>query len=149
GKRNQQDERITDLLYECNRRTNKYLSFDVPFSEIEKRFMDIGRELGVSSVRNLLDTVYTGIRSKKRLDWIVSRGEWMMAKIMADFLKLEFVDAGSIIELNDNGSVNPQTAAKMKKFLSKDGVFIIPGFYGKRTNGEIKVFPRGGSDITG
>jgi len=31
GKRNSQDRRITDLLYECSRRTNQYLSFDSAF----------------------------------------------------------------------------------------------------------------------
>jgi len=149
GKRNSQDRRITDLLYECSRRTNQYLSFDSAFSIIEKRFIDIGIELKISIVPKLLDEVYTGIRSKRGQDWIVSRGEWIMAQIIAEYMGGVFVDAGDIICLEENGEINSKTTNRMKKFLSKDLLYVIPGFYGKNENGEVKVFPRGGSDITG
>ena len=33
--------------------------------------------------------------------------------------------------------------------MNGDGLYVIPGFYGRDTKGRIKTFPRGGSDITG
>jgi aspartate kinase len=33
--------------------------------------------------------------------------------------------------------------------MSGDGLYVVPGFYGRDAKGRIKTFPRGGSDITG
>jgi aspartate kinase len=33
--------------------------------------------------------------------------------------------------------------------MAGDGLYVVPGFYGRDVQGRIKTFPRGGSDITG
>ena len=45
GKRNKEDEKITDLLYQCNALAQKGQSCRPVFNEIVKRFMQIAKEL--------------------------------------------------------------------------------------------------------
>ncbi len=42
-----------------------------------------------------------------------------------------------------------KTREAMEKAVERSPKGVIPGFYGTLPNGEIKLFSRGGSDITG
>jgi aspartate kinase len=42
-----------------------------------------------------------------------------------------------------------RTAARLKDFAHRNGAFVLPGFYGATVDGAIKLFQRGGGDITG
>lgn len=150
GKRDNKDEKITDLLLRCSSLVEEGLSFDQSFEQVSSRFENIGRELECYSVFTWLNDVHKGIKEKKGKDWIVSRGEWLMAKVFADFLHGSFVDASQLIRLKQNGQIDSLTYEIVKKQLAKDSVYyIVPGFYGSDRSGSIKIFARGGSDITG
>ncbi len=75
---------------------------DETFAVIASRFEEIGKGLDChTDVVTLLQNVRAGIDSNLGLDWTVSRGEWLSAKILARFLGGRFVDAAKLIQLRD------------------------------------------------
>ncbi|OGH11981.1 MAG: hypothetical protein A2857_06045 [Candidatus Levybacteria bacterium RIFCSPHIGHO2_01_FULL_36_15] len=149
GKRNKEDQKITDLLLECNLLTEKELLYEQAFEAVSSRFEGMGRGLSCHSpVVGWLDEVHKGIDAKKGKDWIASRGEWVTGQILARFLGGAFIDADKLIILKEDGQIDPLTYQLIKNQISRDCLYVIPGFYGKDTRG-IKIFARGGSDITG
>ena len=94
GKRNKEDQKITDLLLECNLLTEKELLYEQAFEAVSSRFEGMGRGLSCHSpVVGWLDEVHKGIDAKKGKDWIASRGEWVTGQILARFLGGAFIDA--------------------------------------------------------
>lgn len=151
GKRDSKDHKVTDLLYMCYQLASHNLNFDEVYGIIEKRFQDICIELSldIDINENLLE-IKKKIQSGASEDYVASRGEYLNAIVLSNYLGFEFVDAKDLIVFNNNGQFNSEaTQAKVQSKLEKVGQAIIPGFYGAKENGEIITFSRGGSDITG
>src|SRR3989344_1838419 len=107
GKIRPGDQKITDLLLECNRLVEAGLSFDPAFEQVSSRYEEIGSGLSIhSSVVGWLDSAYQGIQKNNGRDWIASRGEWLMANTLASFMEGSFVDAANLIRLQENGQVD-------------------------------------------
>ena len=151
GKRNSTDEKITDLLYECNALAQQNRSCRPVFEKISARFIQIAKDLKLDAdaVTQELDEIRQGIDAGKGTDYAASRGEYLSARIMARFLGWEFVDAGECIVINSDGTVNPLSYERLSARLIPGGHYVIPGFYGSTAQGVIKTFSRGGSDISG
>ncbi|MCQ2553992.1 MAG: aspartate kinase, partial [Clostridia bacterium] len=84
-------------------------------------------------------------------DYLVSRGEYLNAKIMAKVLGYDFVDAYGSIYFNYDKSIDTartNEALKMAFASAKNGV-VVPGFFGTMPDGQLALMSRGGSDITG
>ncbi len=151
GKRNKNDQKITDTLYECYRDLIKTGSFSERFAFIRERFSEIAEELEISlDIGEILDQTEREIAEKKDADFTASRGEYLCARIMADFLGFPFVDAVEMVRFDSHGDLNADyTDDKVKNRLKGLDNAVIPGFYGKDFGGNVKTFSRGGSDITG
>jgi len=80
---------------------------------------------------------------------LVSRGEYLTAKLMSEYLGYDFLDAKDIIIFCANGEIDMASSREKCSNLAKGSCVVIPGFYGAYPNGKIKLFGRGGSDITG
>ncbi len=82
---------------------------------------------------------------------IVSRGEFLMAKLFSLYLDIPFIDAKDILIIENNGMANIQaTKFRIKKTkLKRNKSYVIGGFYGQDKDGNIALFSRGGSDYTG
>ncbi len=86
---------------------------------------------------------------KSNYDYIVSRGEYLSAKLLAAALKFDFIDAASVIKFR-NGAFDEEYTDQICRLALKDhDCAVIPGFYGSDGNGNIVTFSRGGSDISG
>ncbi len=151
GKRHPKDQKITDLLYLCNKMAEQDLDFDEIFKVVYNRFINIRDELGID-----LDLETTLLEIKDRIangataDFTASRGEFITGQIVAKALNYEFIDAAEIIVFGRNGSCNLEaTREKMKERMEGIEFAVIPGFYGSILDGKIKTFSRGGSDVTG
>lgn len=120
-------------------------------SQIEERFEEICDDLEVSGKpKREIKQVCKQIDDSKEKDFIVSRGEYLNALIMADYLGYDFIDAADLIFFDQDGCLDEhKTYHEIKKRISKDDKIVVPGFYGSNGRGEIKTFERGGSDITG
>lgn len=151
GKRFKDDNKITDLLY----LTHAHLKFSVPYAPvlklIEDRFNEIKDELNLDiDLHSEFETIRNMLDNKCDEDYIVSRGEYLSAKLMASYLKCDFIDSKDVIFFKYDGTVDKKkTNEKLGSALSKSSKAIIPGFYGSYPDGSIKTFSRGGSDITG
>lgn len=151
GKRCKEDTKITDALYSCYDEIVKTGKCTSSFAFIRERFTNIVKDLGLScDIKTILDRTEKEIEERKSPDFAASRGEYLSAIVMADYLGFEFVDAFDLIRFDCDGRLNEDyTDDKVSKALANIPNAVIPGFYGKASNGEIKTFSRGGSDITG
>lgn len=151
GKRFQNDVKVTDLLYACYRKVAAGEDFSQLFSKIKARFDDIIKGLGLDFS---LDAEYERIESSffhhVGEDYAASRGEYLNSMILAKYIGYDFVDAENYIFFKDNGVFDTEkTNAMLGEELKKHSKAVIPGFYGSMSNGTIRTFSRGGSDITG
>lgn len=151
GKRNSNDTKITDLLYILH----AHLKFSVPYDDIwnmlYSRFVEVKESLNIDyDITTDLDNLKNELNKNISQDYLVSRGEFLTAKLMSNFLGYDFVDSKDIIVFNYDGKIDyVATEAKTREAYDKHKTMVVPGFYGSYPNGNIKLFSRGGSDVTG
>ncbi|MBQ3266981.1 MAG: aspartate kinase [Atopobiaceae bacterium] len=150
GKRFPGDNKITDLLLLVNAHIEYHVDCTQLLADIEARFVEIAEELGLSyPIAKKFEEVSSCIKSLSP-EYIVSRGEWFTGQLMAEYLGLPFVDAADVIIFHHDGSVDVErTATAVREVVQREGSFLLPGFYGSTVEGTIKLFQRGGGDITG
>lgn len=151
GKRFEKDSKVTDLFYLLKNNLDANLPSDQIWGIIRDRFVAEEIALGNSElIGKELDIIKQKIEEGETIDYIVSRGEYLNAVLIAKYLGFDFVDAKDLIVLADSGRPDIQASLKnLKKELQSHERAVIPGFYGTDKNGNIKAFSRGGSDITG
>ncbi|MCH5165695.1 MAG: aspartate kinase [Clostridiales bacterium] len=147
GKANGEDK-VTDMLVAVagerpNLRAGKFAPVCARFEKICD-----GVGLGASFLKEDLSAIEKMLQDASR-DYIVSRGEYLCAKILAALLGYEFVDAAKLIKFSGNTYDDGYTESVCALGLSRCRAAVIPGFYGSNGNGDIVTFSRGGSDISG
>lgn len=150
GKRGGDDHKITDLLYLCHAHLQYGVSCDGVFQMIFDRYASIRDTLQLNvdiegEMRALRSQMEKGISQ----DELVSRGEYFSAMLMADYLGFEFVDARLWLKFRFDGTVDQPASYDALQRIAEGHRVVIPGFYGVMPDGKIKLFSRGGSDITG
>lgn len=150
GKQNSEDNKITDLLYLLDAHRQYHVDASNVFEIIRRRFTDIKKELGLTiNIEAELDQFYANMNKMTQAE-IVSRGEYFCAKMMAEYLGYDFIDAKKIIRFGANREVDMEaTRAALQDVCQRHDHFVFPGFYGTLPNGQIQLFSRGGGDITG
>lgn len=151
GKRTNNDEKVTDLLYACYSAASEGRSYKKIFDAITARYEQIitGLDLNVN-LDFEFKTIEENFLAKKGRDYAASRGEYLNGIIMAAYLGYEFIDAADVICFDADGSfLSEKTNQELAARLSKVSKAVIPGFYGSMPDGSVKTFSRGGSDITG
>jgi aspartate kinase len=150
GKRFPGDEKITDLLYLCYAQHIGGLCFDETYDQIVERYVGIESELGLkTNIAAELSAIKKNIISGASEDYIASRGEYLSGLLLADYLGFGFLDAAELISFHSDGTYDDETTQKWTQMLSSTARVVVPGFYGRKRDGSIKTFSRGGSDITG
>lgn len=151
GKRNAEDEKVTDMLYKCYELTRDGQDIDNVFICIIRRYEKIIKDLGLSlSLSKEFERIKMAILHHAGRDYIASRGEYLNAIVLANFLGFDFIDAEKGIFFFEDGTFDAEkTNRVLSEILDKHKYAVIPGFYGSMPNGTIKTFTRGGSDFTG
>ena len=151
GKRNSSDHKITDLLYLCHAHVTYGVSCDEVFDKICSRFIEIRNDLGLSfRIEDELEAIRKRISKEMSVDELVSRGEYLTSRLMAEYLGYRFLDASQCIFMDFDGRFIPEKISKaVNDALKENQGIVIPGFYGILPTGRIRVMSRGGSDITG
>lgn len=151
GKRNSEDTKLTDLLFLLHAHLKYQVSYSNVMNMIEDRFYAIKNELNLSfDLEAELNDLKSKLNKNTNQDFLVSRGEYITAKLMSEYLGYTFVDAKDLIFFNYDGSFNyDKIKAATTEAYQKYGKIIVPGFYGSLPDGNIKLLSRGGSDITG
>ena len=151
GKRHSKDMKVTDLLYLCQAHIKYNANFDHLFEEIKGRYQAIYDYCGLTQdLESEFAQIKEKLNKKTSVDYIVSRGEYLNAKLMAEYLGYTFVDSTEWLYFNFNGKVDfEKSYAALSAIIEKTNRVVIPGFYGVTPDGAVKTFSRGGSDITG
>ncbi len=151
GKRFPDDIKVTDMLYKCADLAASVADFSETFGIIKERYNGIISELGVEiSLDAEFDAIAAELKAHPSKDFAASRGEFLNGKILAAYLGYEFVDAADVIIFDTNGNLLLDETVKAVRAKLKDlPNAVIPGFYGRTTEGYVKTFSRGGSDVTG
>lgn len=151
GKRFSDDIKVTDMLYSCADLAGSGTDFTEVFNKIIERYNGIISDLGMDfSLADEFESIKSELKSRPAKDFAASRGEYLNGKILASYLGFEFVDAGDVILFDTNGNLLlDETVKKIRERLKNVENAVIPGFYGKTTEGVVRTFSRGGSDVTG
>ncbi len=151
GKKEKDDSKITDLLYLLH----AHLKYNVPYTSvwelITNRFYKVKNDLNLTfDLESEFDKLKAELKKDMSEEYLVSRGEYITGKLMAEYLGYTFVDAADLVKFNYDGKVNFELSYKLiEEAFNKYEKVIIPGFYGSYPNGVVKTFSRGGSDISG
>ena len=151
GKRNDKDEKVTDLLYACYDEASAGRSYKKILEKIANRFREIidGLDLNLNLDHEFATIEENFVKGIGR-DYAASRGEYLNGIVMANYLGYEFIDAAEVVFFDDNGNFEANlTNQELSERLEHVERAVIPGFYGARHDGTIKTFSRGGSDVTG
>ena len=150
GKRFSDDHKLTDLLYLCHAHLTYGVSCDPVFELITSRFLEIRDALHLDLP---LEEDFAALRkemnAKISQDYLVSRGEYFSARIMAALTGFDFLDAADWLTFSFDGSVDTEESYKKLRALTEGKRVVTPGFYGALPGGRIKLLDRGGSDISG
>ena len=150
GKRFKDDHKLTDLLYLCHAHKKYGVSCDPVFDMIADRYREICAELGLSvDIDSELSALREEIEAGISKDKLVSRGEYFSAKLMADFLGYDFLDAELWLHFSFDGTIDKERSYEDLERLASGRRIVTPGFYGAMPDGSIRVLTRGGSDVTG
>ena len=151
GKRNDKDEKVTDLLYQCYDAASQGRSYKKILEKIKNRYNDIIDGLGLDlNLDHEFQRIEENFVAAVGRDYAGSRGEYLNGLVMACYLNYEFIDAAEVIFFDDNGNLEAEyTDHELSERLANVERAVIPGFYGAKHDGTIKTFSRGGSDVTG
>ncbi len=151
GKRFGGDTKVTDLLYICHAHIKYNAPFEDVFDDIASRYREIAAGCGLKQdLEAEFESVKQSIKKIPTADAIASRGEYLNAKLMAEYLGYTFIDSKDWLCFNYDGRVDfERSYTALKELFARSGRVVLPGFYGAMPDGEIKTFTRGGSDVTG
>ncbi|MBQ2153537.1 MAG: aspartate kinase [Oscillospiraceae bacterium] len=150
GKQSPEDHKVTDLLYLCYAHMKYGVSVDSVFNMISARYLQIRDGLGLhTDLESELARIRADMDEGISEDELASRGEYLSARLMADYLGFDFVDATEWLQFKLDGSVDKEVSYAALRSLAEGRKIVTPGFYGRGADGSIRTFSRGGSDITG
>ena len=150
GKRFSDDNKITDLLYLCHAHIRYGVSYAGIFDMVRERYISIRNDLGLKrNIEAELDILQDKMDHGITREELVSRGEYLSAILMADYLGFPFVDASRWLFFHYDGTIDQEKSYSTLRSIVRDGCAVIPGFYGLMPDGKIRTLTRGGSDITG
>ncbi len=155
GKHQGDNFKITDTLYLCYQLSREQLDTSEIFDKIADRYRAIRNDLGLTfPLEEELEIIRKKLMSGSSEDYVISRGEYLNAQLMAEFLGYEFVDAKDLVVFDAERKYDQAATYKVLRQFAADRLedakgIVVPGFYGATPDGEIVTFPRGGSDITG
>ncbi len=148
GKRESSDIKVTDLLIKLYNEPKEGKA--AVMDAIRSRFDEITKnlDLDLDLTKDFEEILYKASNGAT-YDYVVSRGEYLSAKVLAKLINYEFIDADEIIRFSDGTLDAEETQKIASERLLSSKCAVIPGFYGATATGEIKAFSRGGSDISG
>ncbi len=151
GKRNGEDTKVTDLLYQCYEIAEKDEDFSSVLQKIKDRYQEIIDSLSLKvSLEEEFAIIEENFKAHAGSDYAASRGEYLNGILMSSYLQIPFIDMAKRIYFREDGFLDEdKTYFLLSKELKAVERAVIPGFYGTNPDGSIKTFSRGGSDVTG
>ena len=151
GKRFPEDVKVTDLLLACYEEAAAGKSFAAELARVRERYQEIIDGLALDfPLEKEIGTLSRHLSGKPDPEYVASRGEYLNARIMAEYLGFTFVDPEWCVCFDKDGKLNDaMTRRAVSASLRPLEKAVIAGFYGADNDGRIRTFSRGGSDVTG
>lgn len=100
GKGINNKHKITDLLLMCYELASHGLNFKEIFELIENTFLQIVKDLNLDlDLKSILNEIFIDIQNGASRDFTASRGEYLNAILLSNYLGWNFMDASEIIFL--------------------------------------------------
>ncbi|RPF55678.1 aspartate kinase [Aquisalibacillus elongatus] len=164
GKRFDDDIKVTDLFIKLGEQHVSGQDIEQTLSQIMDRFLSITQELNLSDkivnrIKKETEHVLNETNNTNHLkDALKAMGEDSLARVLSAYLNQMGLNA-TYVNPKDAGiyvSDDPGDAQVLDKsyeliynLRNREGIVVIPGFFGYTEKGILTTFPRGGSDITG
>ena len=140
GKRASDDHKLTDLLYLCHAHLTYGVSCDHILDTIRDRFAEIRSDLGLTyDVEGDFNTLRASLSRDTTADELVSRGEYFTARLMAEYLGYEFLDAADCIFFGYDGKFDLEKTYAAIRGAAAKGKGIEGGFFGPALDGDKAV----------
>src|SRR5690625_1094009 len=164
GKRNETDTKVTDLLIRLGEQYLSGQDYKSILDLITSRFLSITNGLQLSNtivtrIEKQIEHIIHDIHNTWHMfDTLKTMGEDSLARILSAYLNQMDVpatyinpkDAGIIVsDEPGKAQILDKSYENIYKLRDREGVIVIPGFFGYTEEGVLTTFPRGGSDITG
>ena len=152
GKRFSGDSKITDLLIMLKAVVDHNIPYAALLGPIRERYTSIADDMGVDvDLKSRFEEISRNIEAGCTEGYLVSRGEYLSAILVAACLGYDFIDTEKLILFDSRGRLLAvETNEALAKALAEHERAVLPGFYGSyEGSGEICLFSRGGSDVTG
>lgn len=167
GRVNPAEEKLTDHLINIATNGTHFHDQRIPVSVKESRdavvarFSEIIDDLGVkdaSLLKSLEADLDTDLAGQRRVAFLASRGEHYNARIIAAYFAK--CDMNAAVQLPEefglrvsdsylDTQVLEESVTNMAALAERDGISVVPGYYGTTLDDDVAVFSRGGSDLTG
>ena len=140
GKSHKNDAKVTDLLVD-------FYNSKAGFDKIEKKFFELKDD---DFTKRLLTETKKDLAQNFYYDNVLSKGEYITARILAEEFGCLFVDSKELFLFNAFGELKKkETYKRIKTLENVSRNVVVPGFYGIDEQGKIRLFSRGGGDVTG
>ncbi|MBQ3915447.1 MAG: aspartate kinase [Ruminococcus sp.] len=151
GKRFKDDVKVTDMLYQCCEKAGSGEDFSDDLARIKDRYNGIISDLEMNiSLDEEFAVIEKELKARPAKDYAASRGEFLNGKVLAAYLGFNFIDAADVIIFDTKGNLLlDETVKAVRERIKGLDNAVIPGFYGRTTEGVVRTFSRGGSDVTG
>ncbi|WP_047985394.1 aspartate kinase [Ornithinibacillus californiensis] len=164
GKRHKNDIKITDMLISLEEAYRYHNNYEEVLEQILDRFNEIIIQLHLPDAliedirRTILSILYSEQSTTMKIDSLKSIGEDSSAKIISAYLTSLGLEAyyvnpkeASIFVSDEPGKAQilPESFDLIYTLREREGILVIPGFFGFTLEGKLVTFSRGGSDITG
>lgn len=150
GKAYVKDRKVTDVLNDCFCELNETGGMK-SWEFVERKYVALADSLQASlDMRSLVASVREEIMTNPSRDFIMSRGEYLSARLLSALLDFRYVEAADVVRFFRDGALNVPESEKLlaqEALVCKKGC-VMGGFYGS-DGSRIVTFPRGGSDISG
>ena len=151
GKRFDGDSKVTDLLFTCFEKAKAGDDCEDSLALVAQRFRQIAGKLNLDfPLSEEIAKLREHLLKEPDRDYILSRGEYLNARLLAAYLGFTFVDPEWCVCFDECGRLDQSLSRRMlSAALRPLDRAVIAGFYGADMNGRIHTLPRGGSDVTG
>ena len=104
------------------------LSRDKQVEKIKNRFLSIAQDLSLEDFwDDELKFVFDEIKESRDKDFIVSRGEYLNAKLLAKYLNYDFIDAKDLIIFDERGQVDIEKSKRaIQSQIGENKKAVVP-----------------------
>lgn len=167
GRSEPSEQKVTDHLINIATEGTHFNDQRIPVTPAQSkqavlaRFSSIINGLGIES-SNILSALEQDLAcpltDERRIAFLASRGEHYNARIIAEYFNQSGMEADlmlpedfSLLVTDDflNAHLLDEAYTNMKQLTANQRISVVPGFYGITQAGEVAIFSRGGSDLTG